>query len=149
MTGGIFEANDPADLYRHVSRCLGEFCGHPCDYSLFNVLFSIVHLREWICTDDWNTYRNIPYELQTDAQKFSSMLHEFPDYKVLVALCNHAKHFNPRGDRPNQRIVNGARAGYARAGDSLDVRHYIVDGRELRDYLYSVWGKYKQYLGEL
>ena len=68
-------------------------------------------------------------------------------YELVLALCNHAKHFEynkePLDDKMCQ--LHGASAGMMRSGDSFGITHYTVDGIEIRDIFWPVYKTYFDY----
>jgi hypothetical protein len=70
------------------------------------------------------------------------------EYQVVRALCNNAKHFEGQGDVKETSVLQGFRAGYGRAGDSLAIVHSIVDGTEIHDYVVPVYEVHRSYFDE-
>ena len=68
-----------------------------------------------------------------------------PEYQILRELCNHAKHLSNPKVVGRTKVLEGFRAGLGRAGDSLSVAHFMVDGMDIRDVLLPVYEKYRAY----
>ncbi|MCS6068161.1 hypothetical protein LNO81_21805 [Klebsiella variicola subsp. variicola] len=67
------------------------------------------------------------------------------EYKIVNSLCNHTKHYKPNLKKNLPYVtteLKGARAGLMKCGDPLDVSHFMVDGREVRDIFIEVYRIY-------
>ena len=69
------------------------------------------------------------------------------EYKLVASLCNNAKHFDVTDINERTGILEGARCGLARCGDSYGITHFLVDGIEIRDVFWPVYNVYIQYFG--
>lgn len=120
-----------------------EFNARPSVEGAFDVLFPLYHLREWICPKGKESVQKHDEDKSREEILYSS-LHFLNEYKIIRDLCNNAKHFQITSDR-DYMILDGLRAGYGRAGDAINITHYIVDGIEIRDIFMIVFNVYKSY----
>lgn len=142
---GLFGVNTPHMLYERLSRSLAAFAAEPSEDGVFEVIFPLYHLREWICPGGYESYRQVPEHMRTREQRLHARLHEMDEYQVVRDLCNNAKHFEDQENPRNMQVLEGARAGFARAGDRLGVAHFVVDGREIRECFDAVAREYRTY----
>ena len=85
-------------------------------------------------------------ETWTAAECFHASLHHDPDYNVVRALCNNAKHFNDEsGVGADSDTFRGFFVGLNFAGDSLGHRNYVVGGEDLRKILGRLMKRYHEY----
>ena len=141
---GLYSINSAERLFEKLIRDFTEFDREPTIDRLFNVLFSLYHLREWICPVRHKLYMDKLHDQRTPEEQLAARLYGMPDYKILADLCNHAKHLDPDlGARTE--VLEGLRMGLGRCGDSLGVTHFLVDNREIRDIFWSVYVEYFDY----
>jgi hypothetical protein len=145
---GLFGVNTPAKLFARLARDMTAFLKHPSEDGIFEIIFPLYHLREWICPDGHDTYKNMPEDKRTREQKLHAKLYGMPEYQVVRDLCNNAKHFETQSAIKETSVLKGLRAGLGRAGDSLGVVHFIVDGKEIRDCVVPVYEVYCSYFSE-
>jgi hypothetical protein len=144
---GIYSYNSPHKLFEKLKRDFIEFFNNPSEDGLLTVLFSLYHLREWICPGK-EIYKSIALKSEADRtseERLYMNMYSMPEYKIVCSLCNHAKHFKNKGLDGRTDALHGARAGMARAGDSLGITHFTVDGIEVRDIFCTVYKKYLEY----
>lgn len=139
---GFFGLNGPDALFKKAQNDMVEFHESPNEWNLFNLLCTLNHLRDWICPGGWKSYRDITEVAWTPAQRFHRQLHDDDDFIIVRDLCNNAKHFIDAGVGTRTRTIDGARAGLLRAGDRLDQRYYLVDGKDLRIHIFGLMSKY-------
>lgn len=144
-TAGHFDLNTPEALFKKASNDYFEFFKKPNSWTLFNLLATFNHLVEWICPEAKGKSPKASYAHGTPQQKFYDQLWSKPEFRVIRSLCNNSKHFHHKPTEPNTDVINGARAGRARAGDSISQTYYIVDGTDIRDILITVYQSYKKY----
>jgi hypothetical protein len=142
---GIYSVNTPSRLFEKLVRAFTAFCSSPSEDGIFEVIFPLYHLREWICPEGFESYKNTPEDARTREERLHAYLHSMPEYEVLRDLCNSAKHYSV-GDISNRTdVLQGFRAGLGRAGDSLGITHFTVDGKELRTVFWPVYKVYFAY----
>jgi hypothetical protein len=150
---GLYAYNSARKLFEKLIRDFTAFGANPSDDGLFAVIFTLYHLREWICPgeDAHKRIRNKPQLQRSREERLYATLHDMEEYKVVRALCNNAKHFEGRDGNLDDRTdkISGARAGMMRAGDSLSVTHFTVDGMEIRTILAPVFMIYFKYFQSL
>lgn len=143
---GIYQIDNARRLFEKLQRDWVAFYDNPSEDGLFDLLFPMYHLREWICPEGIASYRNKPDSVYSPEERLHCDLHSLPEYGVVRSLCNNAKHFSDRRDVPLRAAqYTGLRAGYGRCGDSLGITHYVVDGVEIRDIFMVVYRVYFQY----
>jgi len=143
---GVYSINSPERLFLKLERSFTEFTQSPSEDGIFDVIFPLYHLREWICPGGWDSYGAKPEGARTPEERLHDHLHTMKEYQVVRALCNNAKHYADKdGLADRADVVHGATAGLARAGDSLGVTHFTVDGRDVRDYFWPVYQVYASY----
>jgi len=145
---GLFGINEPRLLYKRLLCRLSIFTEHPIEEGIFDVIFLLCHLREWICPGGSDTYKHILEAERSPEQKLHAKLHTLQEYIVVRDLCNNAKHFADRSPAREMEVFVGTRAGFMRVGDRLDVMHLIVDGCEVREYFDVVVEEYYSYFKE-
>ena len=144
MDNGFFRLKTPYDLFCKVKCDFEDYCKNPNDYSLFNLLCGLNHLREWI-----EKYQN-NHKFDSKPQFFVSKLLNDSDYKVIKELCNNAKHFKDlKGIGQRSNCFEGFRTGFSRAGDRLGQMNNTVDGKDIRDVVFNIYKKYKKYFEEI
>jgi hypothetical protein len=109
------------------------------------VIFPLYHLREWICPGGYDSYKHKKENILTQEELLHAQHHVLPEYEVVRSLCNAAKHYNAETLAGRTELSVGFRAGLGRAGDSLEVTHFTVDGKEIRDFFWPVYRVYFDY----
>lgn len=142
---GIYSINTSGRLFERLVHSFTAFCDSPSEDGIFDVIFALYHLREWICPGGYESYEAKPETNRTPEERLHAQLHAMPEYEVVRALCNSAKHYSVRELENRTSVLQGARAGLARAGDSLGITHFIVDDREIRDFFWPVYQVYFSY----
>lgn len=138
----LYSLDTAARLFEKLVRDMTQFVDSPSEDGLFNVLFPLNHLRDWVCPGKYESYKSKPEHARTAEEKLHAELNDMPEYKIVRELCNRAKHYNI-GELPVRTAqIRGLRAGLGRAGDSLDVSHFLVDGREIREVFWAVYSVY-------
>ena len=145
---GHFDLNTPQALFQKAHSDYIDFFDSPNSCVLFNLLATFSHLLEWICPEAKGKPPKPSFAKGTPEQVFYYRLWNNPDYSTVRALCKKSKHLHHRSSSPNTSVINGARSGLARAGDSLSQTYFIVDGTDIRDVLMSVYMSYKQFFGK-
>lgn len=135
LQGGLFGLRKPSDLFCKAQKDVKDFFEAPTDYALFNLVCTLNHLRDWI-EKNGSTYED---------KIFCSELDGNPDFKIIKALCNNAKHFSDRGIMKRSDMFIGFICGFNGAGDRLDQKNYTVDGYDIRNIVSRVFTKYKEY----
>lgn len=142
---GLFGVNTPRMLYERLSRSLRAFADEPSEDGVFEVIFPLYHLREWICPGGHEAYRHTPELQRTREQALHSRLYDMEEYQIIRDLCNNAKHFEDQENGRDMRVLEGARADLVRAGDRLGVMHFVVDGQEIRECFDAIFREYSAY----
>ncbi|MBX6952727.1 hypothetical protein EX227_02810 [Providencia rettgeri] len=132
---GIFEVTTSEDMFHHFSAKYQLFISAPSTSTLLDVLFPCSHLKEWIEKDGQKNERT---ELTLQ------QLDDSAEYKVIRSMCNNTKHFYKKS-APETKIISGARAGIARAGDSLGQDYFLVDEVDIRNHLSAVYEIYMRH----
>jgi hypothetical protein len=55
------------------------------------------------------------------------------------------QHYKDMGLAGRTSVLEGFRVGYGRIGDRLDVTHFVVDGKDIRDFFNPVFQVYYDY----
>lgn len=142
---GIYSIDTSKKLFEKLVRNFSEFCDSPSEDGIFEVIFPLYHLREWICPGGYESYRTKPVEHRTVEEKLHADLHAMSEYETVRNLCNCAKHYSVEGTAAKTSVLKGFRAGLGRAGDSLGVTHFMVEGVEIRDVFWPVYKAYFSY----
>lgn len=142
---GLYSFNTPERLFQRLQRSFATFCKSPSEDGLWDVLFPMYHLREWIYPDGHTTYAQKADVDLTREQRLHRDIYALNEYTVIREFCNRAKHFNAKEEIGSVASYSGARVGWMRCGDSLGVTHFTVNGREIRSYLFPVMQAYVHY----
>ena len=142
---GLYSFNTPERLFQRLQRSFATFCQSPSEDGLWDVLFPMYHLREWIYSGDYSTYKGKADAELTREQRLHRDIYAMNEYAVIRELCNRAKHFNVKEDIGALHVLQGARAGLANCNDSLGVTHFTINGQEIRSYLYPLMRAYVLY----
>jgi hypothetical protein len=146
---GIYSYDSPKKLFKKRMRDYTSFCLNPSEDGLFNKIFPLYHLREWICPGK-NVHKKIQSKSKIDYTREEELyvtLHHMREYKVIRSLCNNAKHFEYKPDDLNGRmdVLYGARVDLMQAGDLLSITHFTVDSIEVRTIFGPVYMAYYKY----
>jgi hypothetical protein len=149
MTG--FYSYTPEKFFQRLVREFTAFCSSPSEEGIISVVFPLCHLREWLCPGRvkkvTKAIEATPDVDRTNEERLYITLPKMREYELVLALCNHAKHFEynkePLDDKMGQH--DGASAGMMRSGDSLGITHFTVDGIEIRDIFWPVYRMYFDY----
>ncbi len=136
---------DTSTLFEKAKKDVAAFMGDQNDDNLLNALFVLNHLREWIYPPGYEAYQGKPKDQYSREERLHAELHDDPDYRVIRDLCNRAKHVQAMMSTTTTRVLIGLIAGFARAGDRLGQRNYIVDGEDVRVFMERLLDKYKAY----
>ncbi|WP_440531803.1 hypothetical protein [Variovorax sp. YR566] len=142
---GIYSLNTPQRLFEKLVRSFEAFCRSPSEDGIFEVIFPLYHLREWICPGGYSSYKNKLEADRSKEERLHAQLHVMPEYEVIRELCNSAKHFSSPTLSARTDVVQNLRAGHGRVGDSLGITHFTVDGKEIRDFFWPVYLVYLAY----
>lgn len=142
---GIYSFNTPDRLFRKLQSSFSAFYKNPSEDGLWDVLFPMYHLREWIHPDSHYAYSKTPEDKLTREQRLHRDLHSMDEYALVRELCNRAKHFATNEDIGPVVAYQGARCGWMNCRDSLGVTHFTVNGREIRNQLALVMRAYALY----
>lgn len=148
---GIYSFNKPEQLFEKLVKSYTAFCDFPSEDRIFDVIFPLYHLREWICPAKYFLYKDKPAAERTPEENFSAQLHAMAEYRIVRDICNYAKHYETIGPHDladRSAKLEGFRAGFGRVGDRLNVTHYLVDGHELRDIFWPVYLAYFNYFNK-
>jgi len=113
----------PITLFEKLKKDFTDFYADPSEEGIYDVIFPLYHLREWICPGSYEAYKNKDEDTLTREEYLHKPLHEMKEYKVVRSLCNNAKHFNPDPKHIDidTSVLEGARYGLARCGDSYGI----------------------------
>jgi hypothetical protein len=146
-----FYSYTPEKFFQRLVREFGAFCSSPSEEGIMSVVLPLCHLREWLspgfAKEVGKAIEAKPDLDRTNEERLYITLTKMREYELVLALCNHAKHFEynkePLDDKMCQ--LHGASAGMMRSGDSLGITHYTVDGIEIRDIFWPVYRMYFDY----
>lgn len=119
MSDGLYDLRSARDLFGKAQRDAAALQNEQTDDTLFNLLCTLKHLRDWICPGGHASYVGRSPSLWTPAEKFHDALHHDPSYNVVRDLCNNAKHFTDSGIGAKTSTIDGFIAGLSQCGDSL------------------------------
>lgn len=142
---GVFELNTAHGLFEKLKRDMQVFYEEPTEDRLVNILFPLYHLREWICPQDYKSFKDKGANERSAEESVHCFLHDMYEYQLVRGLCNSTKHFDANELSGRTGVIHGFAAGYGRVGDSLGVTHFLVDGIEVRDIFLRVFDVYKGY----
>jgi hypothetical protein len=142
---GLYSLNSPERLFDKLVSSFTKFCDSPSEDGIFEVIFPLYHLREWICPGGHESYKGKPEVDRTQEEILHAYLYGMPEYKAVQELCNRTKHYNNLNAAIQTEVLQGFRCGLARAGDSLGITHFMVDGTEIRDIFWPVYQVYFSY----
>lgn len=126
---GVLELKSFYDLYLKVEHDCQGLSMHD-SYSVFNLLCTLNHLREWGEKDSL-----LRTEARAECRKISEKIKNESDAKeselfslyVIRRLCNSAKHFKPSD---KTFLADGAICGLVRCGDRLGRNYYFYDSAD-------------------
>lgn len=142
---GLYSTNTPERLFNRLVERFSAFCDLPNEDGIFDVIFPLYHLREWICPGGYESYKHKAESNLSREERIHRDLHTMPEYGLVRALCNNAKHFDAVALGNRTKVYEGLRAGFGKAGDSLGVTHFVIDGYEIRDVFWRVYRAYFDY----
>ncbi len=132
------------DLFAEIQSAMVEFRNNPNDRLIFFLVFGLNHLREWIANASYeqiNDKKKKGLSL-TDEEMFFFEIWSLPEFEVINSLCNRSKHYSSKRNEYNTSVVQGARSGIAKCGDSLAQMYYLIDGKDSREVLNPIIKKY-------
>src|ERR1044071_6828891 len=91
---GLYTTNAPDRLFKRRVKPFSQFYEFPSEDGIFDVVFPLYHLREWICPGGYRFYKDKALEGRSREETLHALLHEMPEYQVIRDLCNNAKHFD-------------------------------------------------------
>ena len=141
---GLFSITTSQKLFQKLVRSFASFCKDPSEEGLFEVLFPLYHLREWIYPNGYGSYKTKDRLDRSEEEKLHEYLHSLPEYQTVRHLCNSAKHYTANSSLTTE-VFQGLRAGWGTCGDSLGVTHFVVDGVEIRRIFWPVYSTYFKY----
>ena len=113
---------------------------------MYEVIFPLCHLCEWICPKGKSSYENKDEKCLTKEEILHKKLYGIKSYETVRLLCNNAKHYNDRkGLSKRISSLKGARVGLMRVGDSLGITHFMIDGEEVRSVFWEVFLAYREF----
>lgn len=142
---GVYGINSPKKLFEHLKRKVSIYSENPTDEYLTDVLFPLIHLREWVYPDGRKRLKKLPEQLRTREELLFEELYKMHEFGMMLSLFNKAKHFKDKGNTPVMSSVQNARAGLMRCGDRLDRKYHLVNGGDIREYFSAVIKLYKAY----
>lgn len=143
----MFDLNEPKDLYRIILGTLDEYSRNPTEKDFLFLTLGLTHLREWISESGQREIRAKQErgEGLTDGERFFADIYEIPSFRVVQGLCNRGKHHITVGNLAVTEKVEGLRAGFGRAGDSLGQTYFMIDGQDSREYFAELIRKYNEW----
>lgn len=145
---GVYSIDNPRRLFERLVRSFMAFCDSPSEDGILDVIFPLYHLREWICPGGYNSYKHKPDDARSREERLHAYLHAMPEYEVVRSLCNAVKHYSAETLAGRTEKLEGFRVGLGRVSDSLGVTHFMVDGKEIRDFFWPVYEVYFRYFHE-
>jgi len=143
MPEALFELDANA-LYEKARREVAAVVADANDDNVLNALFTLNHLRDWIYPDGHEAYEKKQKHDLTKAERLHSELYNDLNYRIVNELCNRVKHVHVKQNYKTS-VLEGLIPGYARAGDRLGKKNYLVDREDLRTILEQVLQKYDAY----
>lgn len=133
---GLFDLNEPRDLYRLIQEVFAEYIKHPTERNFLFLALGLTHLREWIAESNYDQIKQKQDAGQTltAGENFFVEIYSLPAFQIIQELCNRGKHYVTSRTTAATTKLNGARVGFARASDSLGQLYFLIDGRDSRDY---------------
>ena len=146
---GKYSINTAQKLFEKIGRDLESFYNHPSEDGIFNVIFPLYHLREWICPGGYKSNEMKPCTEPTKEERIHDLLYNYDDYKIIRELCNNIKHWNPSKLKNSIDLktyeTQGFICGLASCGESLGTENFLVNGKSIRDVFSSVYKVYNDY----
>lgn len=145
----LFDLNNPVDLYEIVLDTYDKYVQEPTEKDFFFLVFGFTHLREWISESGYAEIvkkKNAGTPL-SNAEKFFEEIYDLPSFKVVQELCNRGKHHVTQGKFKTSKD-QGIKVGLARAGDKVGQTHFLIDGRDSREYFIELVHKYNSWFGK-
>lgn len=143
----MFDLNEPQDFFKIITEAYEEYVRHPTERNFLFLTLGLTHLREWISESNRQQIQHkekVGIEL-TDGEIFFNDLFALPEFRVIQELCNRGKHHITSGQTAETAKVESARAGLARAGDSLGQTYFLIDGHDSRYYFETLIKKYDEW----
>jgi hypothetical protein len=146
-----FYSYTPEKFFQRLVREFKAFCSSPSEEGIISVVHPLCHLLEWLCPGFAKKVEKAieakPDVDRTIEEHLYITLTKMREYQLVLALCNHSKHFECRNEPLDDKMgqIHGASAGMMRSGDSLGVIHFTVDGIEIRDIFWLVYKMYFDY----
>ena len=110
------------------------------------LIFILYHLREQIVGGQkYNQIKSINSQYRTPGQHLFMDLWKLNEFQIIREICNGTKHHRIE---KNISEIEEARAGIARAGNSLDSKFYLIDGVDSRNIFTTIIFKYKDYFNK-
>lgn len=109
---------------------------------LFFLIFSLAHLREWIAPN--YCHKN---EAKSKGEVFFNTIFENPQYKIILSLCNHAKHLDIKHITKTEHNIpfdEWENIDKVHNFDLGPVSHYFVDEQDLNTIIQNVIDFYEQ-----
>lgn len=144
----LFKIHGAEELFKEIVSAHIDFCAKPNNRALLFLLFSLNHLREWIAGTNWNGIKQIPRKDRKQRHKFFIRIGNTREFKVVNNLCNRSKHYVTQSVEHKTAVVEGARAGLARAGDSLGQVYYLVGDEDIRGVFSTVIAEYQSWFSK-
>jgi hypothetical protein len=144
---GAFTLRSPEAFFERLRSRLVQFCDDPNEEKALDLVLNLVHQCEWICpTYPQGSKGGIRSE--SPERALSLRVRQMPEFDALSRLNNGLKHFSTRKPIPVTDRVDGFLVDFSRAGDSLDVQTFFVDGTDLLTLVFPVFNAYLSYFHE-
>lgn len=146
----FFDLNEPKDLYKIIHEVYIEYISHPTERNFLLLTLGFSHLREWIAQCG---YAAIDKKLKTgqelsDAEKFFCQMHDIPEFRTVLELCNRSKHHIVTNASPQTSKAAGLCVELGKAGDRLDQTYFLINGRDSREYFIPLIQKYNEWFSQ-
>lgn len=142
----IFGAGEPKGMFKHLKTKWINFNLNPTEERLFDTLYPMYHMREWIYQGNVKDYAGKYEAYLSREQILDKTLWSLPEYLALRSLCNHTKHFKPGPSKvKHTRVFQGANTEPLRCNDPSCCIHFTVDNRDIRDIFLAVYLIYHEY----
>lgn len=133
----------PKGMFDLVEATYQRYYRNASEADFILLIFILNHLREQIVDGQkYDQIESINLEDRSPAQRLFMGLWELDEFQIIREICNGTKHHRIE---TNLSQVENARAGIARAGDSLDQKYYLIDGEDSRNIFTTIITKYKDY----
>jgi hypothetical protein len=146
----LFDLNKPGVLYRILHDVYKAYIKNPTEKDFFFLALGLTHLREWIAEKSLEDVEKKKKSGQplTEGEEFLKETFEHQEFKVIRKLCNKGKHFITQETTHKTSKTTGLHPGISMAGDSLNQKYFLIDGKNSQDYFRSLFHKYNEWFSK-